>query len=30
MYASVDLIVFIGYFVVIVAIGFASGRGRQL
>ena len=30
MYTFWDLFVFIGYFVVIVALGFASGRGRQM
>jgi len=30
MYELWDLLVFIGYFVVIVAIGFASGRGQRL
>src|SRR5512137_464696 len=30
MYTLPDLAVFIGYFVVVVAIGFAAGRGRQL
>ncbi|NUQ63184.1 MAG: sodium/solute symporter [Pirellulales bacterium] len=30
MYTAVDMLVFLGYFVAVVAIGFACGRGQQM